>query len=233
MRSLRKWLALTVPAALAAMVMGCAAPAAPARHVNGAAAAAPQVNGVFHIHRGFVKYCEDIELGDSGLYISGNGVNEPVTLQSTGNCFSLYNSFPYTIVSPLTGKEVTTTVYQYQNGDGHCLWQNDTSFELELGVACNASDTSEDFFGIPGSNADYGGWLGPALCRAWRACDQARLPAAQAGSLVPIEPTTAVAELRLFPLRRVQTVQSSQRRPLTRLNSDVSAVTTVRPRRSA
>jgi len=161
MRPLRKWLALAVPAALAALVAGAvpaasAAPATTASHVKEAAAAAPHVNGVLHvIHRGLVKDCEYIESGISDYYIEGHGVNEPVSLTAgPGSCFNLYNEYSYNI-----GGGVTATVYQYQDLSGHCLWQNDTSYELELGVACNASDTSEDFFGLPGSYAAFGGWL--------------------------------------------------------------------------
>jgi hypothetical protein len=165
MRLHSRWLAVAVPAALAALVFGgtaaSPAPVAAAPHVTAASVTGARPQGVVHIiHRGLVKDCEYIESGTSDYYIEGHGVNEPVSLTTgPGSCFDLYNSFSYPIVSPLTGKDVTATVYQYQDLSGHCLWQNDTSFELELGVACNASDTSEDFFGIPGSHAEYGGWL--------------------------------------------------------------------------
>jgi hypothetical protein len=169
MRSRRRWLALGVPAALAALVVGAAlagaAPAATARHANDTAAAAPHVNGLFHIvQRGFVKDCELIAIAPSseGLYITGNGRNTPVTLHysSSANCWSLYNKFTIKIYSPFNGDLVTATGYQYQNEHGSCLWQNTTSGQLETGVACNSSDTAEDFYGIPGSIAvGYGGWL--------------------------------------------------------------------------
>ncbi len=59
----------------------------------------------------------------------------------------------------MTGHEEMSTGWQYQNGDGHCLWLNDTSYELELGVACNAGDDSEDFYGLYDSHYVWGGWL--------------------------------------------------------------------------
>jgi hypothetical protein len=173
MRSRRRWLALGVPAALAALVVGAAlagaAPAATARHANVTAAAAPHVNGLVHIvHRGLVKDCEYIEVNNGGtplgLYITGNGVNVPVTIEPDPSsdqgrtCFDLYNSFTITIISPFTNQDVKATGYQYQNLNGRCLWQNDTTGKLEVGAPCNATDTSEDFYAIPGSYALYGGW---------------------------------------------------------------------------
>lgn len=104
----------------------------------GKAAAATHGTGVFRIiHRGLVKDCVDIELTESGTYIAGNGVNRPVSLEDSGNCFNLYNEFTYD----------GHTGYQYQNGDGHCLWVNETSLTLELGVACQAGLSIEDFYG--------------------------------------------------------------------------------------
>jgi hypothetical protein len=167
MRPRRRWLAPGVPAALAVLVMGAAlagaAPAATARHANDTAAAAQHVNGLFHIvHRGLVKDCENIKNNQAGTYIVGNGVNVPVTLQTTAPsgraCFDLYNSFTITIISPFTNKDVTATGYQYQNLNGRCLFENKTTRELEVGGPCNRADFIEDFYVIPGSYALYGAW---------------------------------------------------------------------------
>jgi hypothetical protein len=174
MRSRRRWLALGVPAALATLVVGAAlagaAPAATARHANDTAAAAPHVNGLVHIvHRGLVKDCENIEVNNLGamlgLYITGNGVNVPVTIEPDPSsdpgrtCFNLYNSFTITIISPFTNKDVQATGYQYQDLNGRCLFQNKTTDELEVGGPCNSADLIEDFYAIPGSYALYGSWL--------------------------------------------------------------------------
>jgi hypothetical protein len=149
----RKWLALAVAAASAALVVAAVLPgAAPA-----ATAAAPHANGIVRIvHRGLVRDCEYIENSpdETDADIVGNGVNKPVTLTyGTPACFNLYNEFHYSY----DGK--TFTGYQYQNTAGHCLWSNNTSHIIELGVACNSTDTSEDFFALPGSYAAYGGWV--------------------------------------------------------------------------
>jgi hypothetical protein len=125
-----------------------------ARTVHGRAATAPHAKGVLRlIHRGLVKDCEYIENYDLGTEIEGNGVDKTVSLTSPpGNCFDLYNSESYKV------NGVTYTGYEYQNGDGHCLWLNTSSLHLELGVACQPGDGDELFFGVPGSYAEYGGW---------------------------------------------------------------------------
>jgi hypothetical protein len=123
---------------------------------------APHATALFRVvHRGFARDCEYIEVSNYIYELKGNGVNEPATLaDAPGNCFDLYNKSTYgPFLDPLTDKDVTATAYQYQNGLGHCLWLNETSHLLELGVACNPSDTSEYFFGIPGSYAADGGWV--------------------------------------------------------------------------
>lgn len=155
MRSPRRWLVLAVPVALAALVAAVPAasspPSAAVPHVKDAAAAAAHVNGVVHIvQRGLVQDCVNIVnyLG-SGLVlaeIAGNGVNVPVTLQAPGNCFNLYNKFTF---DGYTG-------YEYQNGDGHCLWDNGGAFGvIEVGAACKAGKASEEFFG---TQFFQGGW---------------------------------------------------------------------------
>jgi hypothetical protein len=75
-----------------------------------------------------------------------------------GNCFNVYNKFTLKIVSPITGNTVTATAYEYQNGEGHCLWENEKSGVLELGTACKASDSVELFYVIPGSYLDSWTW---------------------------------------------------------------------------
>jgi hypothetical protein len=141
MRPHRRWLALAAPAALAALAMGCAPAASTAP-----AATAPHVSGVVHIvHRGLVKDCEYItnalasENSHEVVAISGNGVDQQVSLKATGNCFTLYNKF----TDKING--VSYTGYQYQNGDGHCLWDNGGI--VELGGACVAGQHNEQFFG--------------------------------------------------------------------------------------
>jgi hypothetical protein len=164
MRRPRRWLALVVPAALAALLMGCAAPAAPAPHADGVATLHVQHRfRLIHIHPGLVRDCEDIELrfdgSPTGLYIAGNGAQEPVTLKTTGSCFTLVHEFTEeNYLDPVTATYETSNGWQYQ-ADGHCLWMNDKSYELELGAACNASDTSEDFYSLAGSYYGYGGWI--------------------------------------------------------------------------
>lgn len=102
------------------------------------------------VHRGLVRDCVNITSSPAeGLAIAGNGVNKPATLKITGNCFNLYNEFHY------SENGLTYTGYEYQNGEGHCLWMNQTSYVLELGVACNATDPAEQFFGY-----QYVGGLG-------------------------------------------------------------------------
>jgi hypothetical protein len=83
----------------------------------------------------------------SNQYIDGNGVNARVTADSTGNCFTRPFSFTYH----------GATGYEYQNGDGHCLWLNGDY--LELGAACKANHPNEEFYGVPRSQSKYGGWL--------------------------------------------------------------------------
>jgi hypothetical protein len=152
MRPHRKWLALAVPAAIAAFVAAAPAasspPAATAVHGRGVAATAPRTSDAVRIvQRGLVHDCEYISNYYAfGLEIAGNGVNEPASLVAApGNCFNLYNEFTW---DGYTG-------YEYQNGLGHCLWQDDGI--IELGAACKADHPNEEFFG-----AEYFssvGWL--------------------------------------------------------------------------
>jgi hypothetical protein len=139
MRSHRRWLALAVPAALAALVT--AVPAA-----SSAATTAPHVQGAASAAAG----CEYISNLDSGgLEIAGNGVNQPVRLvDPPGNCFTRMYEFTSLDGSP---------GWEYQNGEGHCLWQNDGV--IEVGAACKPNHPNEQFWGVPGTQSKYGGWL--------------------------------------------------------------------------
>jgi|HubBroStandDraft_1064217.scaffolds.fasta_scaffold19707_3 hypothetical protein len=97
--------------------------------------------------------CEYIEAYETGSFIAGNGVNEPVSLKSTGNCFTLM--FPFT--DPY-GK----TAYEYQNGDGHCLWDNGGT--VEVGAACQNDHPREQFYGFDYQSGSTGleggpGWM--------------------------------------------------------------------------
>jgi hypothetical protein len=67
--------------------------------------------------------------------ITGNGVNEPVTLSTTGNCFEIAYNGTFSI----------WTTHEYQNGDGHCLWNDGGS--IQLGAACKANHPNEEFYG--------------------------------------------------------------------------------------
>jgi hypothetical protein len=127
---------LAVPAA-----NSLSSPAAP--QVKAAAGAAGHVTAAVHIvQRGLAKDCVYIENGFSSLQIKGNGVNNPVTITTgTGNCFNLYNKF----TTPCGGTKVCTG-YEYQNGDGHCLWDNGGT--IELGAACQANHPNEEFYGV-------------------------------------------------------------------------------------
>jgi hypothetical protein len=162
MRPLRKWLALAVPAALVALVVAAvpasATPAAVAPHASG--------------------NCEYIKVFPYGVEIKGGGVNKPVTLTAgVGNCFTLHNKRTWD----------GYTTYEYQNGAGHCLWQN--AGTIEVGAACKADHPNEEFFGIPGSQSEYGGWLfsvvadGPYTYMSSDGCD--------AGAHVFMAPDTA------------------------------------------
>jgi hypothetical protein len=130
-----RWLIVAVPAAVAALVF--AVPGA----FSGPAARTGHADGVVRIiQRGLVHDCEYIQVSDSIYEIAGNGVNEPVSLTTApGNCWNLYNKF-----SVVFGATVYTG-YEYQNGDGHCLWGDGTT--IEVGAACKVGHQNEEFFG--------------------------------------------------------------------------------------
>lgn len=149
----RRLLGLSAPAIAAGLVMALTAlpatgaTAAAAVSTAGRAAAAPPGRGVVHIvHRGLVQDCEDITnwaaTKSSGVTaaIAGQGVDQPVQLSDPGNCFNLYNEFYYSY------KGKTYTGYEYQNGDGHCLFNAGET--LDVGGACQPTDDEEQFFGI-------------------------------------------------------------------------------------
>jgi hypothetical protein len=147
MRARHRWLVLAVPAALAAVALAVpaasSAPPAAAPHVKAAAAAAGHANPLVHIvHRGLAKDCVYIQSGNTVEQIKGGGVNLPVALANPpGNCFNLLNKFT---VGPFGTK--TYTGYGYQNGDGHCLWDNGGT--IDVGAACKAGHPNEEFFGV-------------------------------------------------------------------------------------
>ena len=149
----RRLLSLSASAITAGLVMALTAlpatstPAAAAPNAAGRAAATPQSRGVVHIvHRGLVQDCEDItnwaatKSSKETAAIAGQGVDYPVDLTDPGNCFNLYNEFYYSY------KGKTYTGYEYQNGDGHCLFNDGGT--LEVGGACQPTDDEEQFFGI-------------------------------------------------------------------------------------
>jgi hypothetical protein len=140
MTSPRRWLLLAAPAALAALVL--AAPAA-----SSAAPVAAHAKTV-------AADCETITnalSSPANLSIAGGGVNHPVSLTSPGNCFSL--PFHSSYKDPYNGE--TYTEYEYQNGDGHCLFDNGGT--IDVGAACEANHPNEEFYGL---SYDPGvGWL--------------------------------------------------------------------------
>jgi hypothetical protein len=132
---------LAVTSASAATTAAASSHPTTAAEIAGQAATAPHGTGVVRIiHRGLAGDCVLIELTDQKLYITGNGVNKPVSLESPGNCFDLYNEF----TTPCGGTKVCTG-YEYQNGDGHCLFQNGGT--IDVGAACQAGHPNEEFYG--------------------------------------------------------------------------------------
>lgn len=134
----RRFALLAAAAAAATLSFASVASAAPATQATPAAQACP--SGWFTITNN----------SPGGPFpILGNGVNNQVTLWTTGNCFE--KLFPFT--SPTGG-----TGYEYQNGDGHCLWWNAGADpgSVELGAACKPGHPNEEFYGI---SYGSGGWL--------------------------------------------------------------------------
>jgi hypothetical protein len=82
---------------------------------------------------------------DLGLGITGNGVNEGVIVYGSGNCFEAVDHF--TSTSGYGG-------YEYQNGDGHCLWQDAGLIELGSST-CVSGHPNEQFYSVKTT----GGWL--------------------------------------------------------------------------
>lgn len=125
----RAAIAVLPAAALAAFALAVPASAA-TTHTAALAAAPPCAAGYAPITN-----------WNTGASIEGNGVNHPVFLASTGNCFKPLNKFTYS----------SETGYEYQNGDGHCLWVN--GITVELGGACVAGHVNEEIYSdayIPG-----------------------------------------------------------------------------------
>jgi hypothetical protein len=187
MRSRRNWLALAVPAALAALVF-----AVPASASAPFAATAPHVNGVVRIvHRGLVKDCEYIKNLDSGEEIEDYGAGEPTsTVKPPGSCFNLYNEFHYS-----TGGK-TYTGYEYQDTSGHCLWDNNG--QIYLTTACLAGHPREEFYGITYYSGV--GWLfgdveeGPT----WE-MEQAYCPTYSSGTVIMVKAGTGECIYWNFP----------------------------------
>ena len=149
--SLLTGLAAALCAALPAASASATTPVAASGHDTAAASAAGtlRVRGMV-LRRGLVNDadCEYIQFYGADDYISGNGVNAPVTLKTTGNCFSRMYSFP----DPAGG-----TGYEYQNGDGHCLWDNNGT--IEVGAACESGHPREEFYAYNYQNGIAGtGW---------------------------------------------------------------------------
>lgn len=157
------------PAAQAAQVT----PAAPVTHAVQATHAAPATATAVAAHAAHIATAAPnappppcaagyapITSWNVGQSITGDGVNVPVFL-GAGNCFQPLNHFTYQGFSG----------YQYQNGDGHCLWLN--GITVELGGACVAGHANEEFYGIAFVNGEgwtianvghQGGLMRPSAC---------------------------------------------------------------------
>ena len=98
----------------------------------------------------------------AGFAIAGNGVNQPVTIGATGNCFK-----------PMDPNNFGQgTSYCYQNGAGNGLWVNGST--IEVGGACQASGHPNQQFlgesfiagegwGLASIGADYN-FMQPVVC---------------------------------------------------------------------
>jgi hypothetical protein len=132
---IRRFALLAATAAAATLSFASVASAAPVTQATPAAQACP--SGYFTISN---------HEPDGTVAIAGQGVNQAVVVEPTGNCFERLFPFP----SPLGG-----TGYEYQNGAGHCLWWNAADIAFELGAACKANHVNEMFYGI---SLASGGW---------------------------------------------------------------------------
>jgi hypothetical protein len=152
---IRRFALLAAAAAAATLSFASVASAAPVTQATPAAQACP--SGYFTISNN----------SPGGPFaIAGDGVNNPVYLAATGNCFEHLYPFP----SPIGG-----TGYEYQNGYGHCLWWNGTVVGggfVELGAACKPGHPNEEFYGISlggggwtvGNVGSGGGVMDPGYC---------------------------------------------------------------------
>lgn len=124
--------------ALATATTATAAPGQPAAAVSAAGKAAappPCASGYAPI--------TNYNIANDG--IEGEGVNEPVVVDPGGNCFKAVNHFTYD----------SDNGYEYENGDGHCLWQDAGTIEVGAND-CTAGHTNEEFVSV----SDGGpGWL--------------------------------------------------------------------------
>ena len=80
----------------------------------------------------------------AGGAVAGTGVNNPVNLQSTGNCFKAEN--------PTSTPDGTG--YEYVNGDGHCLWVNANTLEVGANDCANGHPNEV----IVGTSHTGAGW---------------------------------------------------------------------------
>jgi hypothetical protein len=73
--------------------------------------------------------------GGAGLAVTGSGVDNPVTMTVGGNCFSE--------VQGQYDSAYAEEIYEYQNGDGHCMLVNPNNLFLYLTAGCAKGDTWE------------------------------------------------------------------------------------------
>jgi hypothetical protein len=173
MRLHSRWLAVAVPAALAALVFGgtaaSPAPVAAAPHVTAASVTGARPQGVVHIiHRGLVKDCVQIQVGDTIWQILDEGVGVPVMLSTKpASCWNLVNEF-----STVYGYTVYTG-YEYQDIRGHCLF-DDGGYITTAAGPCQLANSREEFYGIHYYTSGHyaPGWtvgdlnFGPGWCMA-------------------------------------------------------------------
>jgi hypothetical protein len=130
-----------------------AGPAPAASHVTDASATATHGQGVIHsIHRGLVKDCVEIELGNTGLEIWDDGAGQPVILEpAPASCWNLVNEFSVDFGGTYY------TGYEYQDLRGDCLWDDAGTISTAAGP-CKDLANYESFFGI---NYYHSGHNGP------------------------------------------------------------------------
>jgi hypothetical protein len=162
------------------------APTAAASHAVQASADAEHREGVpYSIHRGLVKDCVRIELGDLGWNIWDNGADSKVTIvDGLGSCWNVVNSFGI----KLDGHHYSG--YEYQDLRGDCLYDNAGSIVTVTGP-CFDLNSYESFFGIKYyANAPTGsGWTVSAVASGPNSY-MAASPFCDPGYYVDMEATT-------------------------------------------